>query len=120
MTGENHHAASVVSDQLGKPAADLDRGVPVVCQGQDGAGILAPHPYQVCDAMHQHPGLAGAGAGEDEHVRPLPAVRYNPSLDGVVQALGYACQDSGVVWRAVSLSRSGSQRRRKSSWPMLK
>ena len=48
-------------------------------------GILALRAYQVGDTMHQHPGLAGAGAREHQDVRLLPVVRHDAALDGILE-----------------------------------
>ena len=42
VAGEHGHPAGIVADQLLEAPPDLDRGVPVVGQGQNAAGILAP------------------------------------------------------------------------------
>ena len=87
MAGEHRHPAGVVSDQVREAAPDLDRGVPVVGESEDAARVLAPGAHQEGDAVHEHPGLAGAGTGEHQHVHLLPVVGDDSLLGGVVQAL---------------------------------
>ena len=70
--------------------------------------------------MHQDPRLAGAGAGQHQHVGLLPPVSDDALLDGILSASTMDRHDSGVVWRVISLARSGSQRRKKSCCFRLK
>ena len=87
VAGEHRHAAGVVAEQVLETATDLDRSVPVVGQREDATGVLSPCAHEVRDSMHQHPGLAGAGACEHQHVGLLPVVGDDSLLDRIVQAL---------------------------------
>ena len=96
MARHHHHSPRIVSDEFLKPSTNLHRGVPVVGEREDAAGILPPRANQVGDAMHQHPRLARAGPREHQDVRLLPIVSYNPALDWIVEALddgapGFRC-----------------------------
>ena len=87
VAGEHGHAARVVADQRVQAAADVDRRVAVIGKRQDAARILPPHADQVGDAMHQHPSLAGARAGQHQHVGLLAVVGDDALLLWVAQAL---------------------------------
>ena len=87
VAGEHRHSASIIANQVRKAAPDFYRRVPVVGQGQDPARVLAPGAHQVRNAMHEHPGLAGTGAGEHQHVGLLAVVGDDALLRGIAQAL---------------------------------
>ena len=87
VAGEHHYSPRVVVDEICQASANLHRGVPVVGEREYATGVLAPCAYQVCDTMHQHPRLAGAGPGKHEHVGLLPIVRHDSPLDGILKAL---------------------------------
>ena len=87
VAGMDQNAAGVVPHQFREATADFHRRMPVVGQGDDAPGVFAPHPQQVGDAMHQHPGLAGTRAGEHQHIGLLTVVGDDALLVGVLQAL---------------------------------
>ena len=86
VAGENGDSVGVPSHEVLQAAADFHRGVVVVSEGQNAAGRLTLGPDEIGDAVHQHPCLAGARAGQDEHVGLLAVVRHDALLDGIVQA----------------------------------
>ena len=110
MAGEHRYALCIITDQSGETPPDLDRRMTVVGQRENPARVLASHPDQIGDPMDEHPGLAGTGTGQHQDVGLLAIVGDDPLLYRVVEALYDARQDSGVVWRANSFSRSGNQR----------
>ena len=81
----HRHAAALVADQFPQPLADLHRGMAIVGQRQYGAGVLTSDPHQVCDAVHQHPGLAGARPGQQQGVAAVALLRHYLLLGAVVQ-----------------------------------
>ena len=74
MAGVDENAAGIVANQFTETAANLHRRMAVVGQGDDALRVLAPHPQQVGDAMHQDTSLAGTGAGQHQHVGAFPIV----------------------------------------------
>ena len=60
--------------------------MPVVGQREDAARIFPSGSNQISDAVDQYARLAGAGAGEDQHVPLLPIVGHDALLDRVSQA----------------------------------
>ena len=86
VAGQHGHTAGVVADQFLEAAADIDRGVAVVGQREDAVRVFPPDADQIGDAVHQHPRLAGAGAGEDQHVGLFPVVGDDTLLVWIPQA----------------------------------
>jgi hypothetical protein len=87
----------------------------VVGQRQDAARVLAAHPHQVGDAMHQDARLARAGAGEDQHIRVLAIVGDDTLLHRVGQGLDDLAPGLRRRLPRQFLLRSGSQRCMKAS-----
>ena len=86
MASQNGHAPRVIADQVSEAAADVDRRVAVVGQGQDAVGVLAAHADQIGDPVDQHSRLARAGPGEHQHVGLFPLVGDDALLDRVLQS----------------------------------
>ncbi len=68
MEGADPHAADRFAKHLLEAALHLARGLVGEGHGQDAPGPHVLHLQEPGDAMHQHPGLAGTGAGQHQAI----------------------------------------------------
>jgi hypothetical protein len=68
VEGADPHAASALSTELADAMTHLARGLVGESHRQHAVGRHAQHLGQPADAVHQHPRLAGAGAGQHQGV----------------------------------------------------
>ena len=87
MAGEDGDAPGVGAKQRLQAAPDLDSSMTVVGQGHNAAGVFPSYADQVGDSVDQHPRLAGAGAGQHQHVGLLAVVGDNTLLIRILQVL---------------------------------
>ena len=85
MAGHRVDTACIAADQLLETPPRLHRRVAVVRERQDAPRVLAPHPDEVGDTVHQHPGLARPGPGQDQHVGALAVVGDDALLRAVAE-----------------------------------
>jgi hypothetical protein len=64
---EPGHALDRIADEAADALLHLARGLVGEGDGEDLAGIGLARPQQMGEARGERRGLAGAGAGEDEH-----------------------------------------------------
>ncbi len=59
----------------------------IVGERKNAARVFPAHPDQVGDPVHEHPGLARAGARQHQHVGQLAVIGHDPGLDRVAEVL---------------------------------
>jgi hypothetical protein len=112
MKGAEPPALDRPAQQAGDPVAHLLRRLVGESDGQDLTGVGPAGKEQVGETSGQHPGLAGAGAGEDQD-RPVERF-HRLALGGVeVGEIGHvpiACRRQSFGARILNRSRHARAR----------